>query len=339
MVTIKEIAKMAGVSRGTVDRVLNNRGAVNSETAEKINEIIKDMNYKPNKAGIALASQKKKYKIGVVLFSKQNPFFDQVMAGINDKAEELSTFGCTIITKRVAYNVETQLSAIHACELEDIQGLLISPYNDKKIRDAIIELEGKGISVITVNTDIDGSRRLAYVGSNYYECGEAAGALMGLISSGPINLGIITGSNNILCHTERIAGFKHILKKNYPNINIVASFENNDSDDKSFDGTLQMLKKHPALNALFFVAGGVYGGCRAVIESGRTNDLKIITFDMVPTTAEMLKRGIISATICQQPYWQGAYSLEMLFNYLTDSKTLFKQLNYAELSIKIKEIL
>ncbi len=79
MATIKDIADLAGVSRGTVDRVLNNRGAVNSQTAEKIMEIVRALDYRPNKAGTALAAQKKKYRIGVILFSEHNPFFDEVM--------------------------------------------------------------------------------------------------------------------------------------------------------------------------------------------------------------------------------------------------------------------
>lgn len=59
MATIKEIATLAGVSRGTVDRVLNHRGDVNPQTEKKILQIIRDLDYKPNKAGIVLAAQKK----------------------------------------------------------------------------------------------------------------------------------------------------------------------------------------------------------------------------------------------------------------------------------------
>ena len=66
MVTIKEIAQMAGVSRGTVDRVLNNRGRVSEENARRIREIARSLGYQPNKAGIALAAQKKKLKIILV---------------------------------------------------------------------------------------------------------------------------------------------------------------------------------------------------------------------------------------------------------------------------------
>ena len=81
MVTIKEIAQMAGVSRGTVDRVLNNRGRVSEENARRIREIARSLGYQPNKAGIALAAQKKKLKIGVILFGADNPFFQKVLDG------------------------------------------------------------------------------------------------------------------------------------------------------------------------------------------------------------------------------------------------------------------
>ncbi len=87
MTTIKDIADLAGVSRGTVDRVLNNRGAVNPKTAEKIMEIVQALNYRPNRAGLALAAQKKKYKIGVILFSEHNPFFDEVMTGCAEQIQ------------------------------------------------------------------------------------------------------------------------------------------------------------------------------------------------------------------------------------------------------------
>lgn len=70
----KQIAEMAGVSRGTVDRVLNNRGSVNANTAARVREIAEKLNYKPNKAGLMLAAQKKNLKIGVILFPDSNPF-------------------------------------------------------------------------------------------------------------------------------------------------------------------------------------------------------------------------------------------------------------------------
>ena len=82
MPTMQEIATLAGVSRGTVDRVLNNRGGVSEETKKKILEIAEMSNYEPNKAGIALAVQKRNLKIGVLLFQQSGLFFEDIKRGL-----------------------------------------------------------------------------------------------------------------------------------------------------------------------------------------------------------------------------------------------------------------
>lgn len=335
MTTIKDIADLAGVSRGTVDRVLNHRGAVSPQTADKIMEIVRALDYRPNKAGTALAAQKKKYKIGVILFSEHNPFFDEVMEGVCAKAAELKDYGITTLTRRVEFDAEAQLLAIEELMAEGIHGLMLAPYNHMRIREKIDELVKRQIPVVTVNTDIDGSRRMAYVGSNYFQGGCIAAGLLALMTEGEIALGIITGSSNVLCHTERVRGLCHTLSASYPRIHVVSVLENHDDEFESYTLTGKLLKEHPDINALFFSAAGVHGGCRAAEESGRR--LKIITFDEVPTTLEMLKKGVISATISQQPCRQGARSLDLLFEYLTSGDVPDKNSYFVEHSIKIRE--
>lgn len=337
MATIKEIAELAGVSRGTVDRVLNNRGSVNSETAQKIRAIVKQLDYKPNRAGIALAAQKNKYMIGIILFSRKNPFFDDVMQGFLDKAEELALYGCEISVKRVAYHPQAQLSAIRACLKEGVQGLILTPYNDDSIREELNKLIRSGIPVITVNSDAENVRRLAYVGSDYYNSGEAAGSLMKLMTSGPVKLGIINGDNNILCHTQRISGFVDKLSDD-ERFQVVCQGESFDDDKSAYELVCRMLKEYPELNAFYFTAAGVYGGCRAIAEFAPDRDIKVIAFDSVPSTVEMIRKNIITATICQEPYWQGSKSLDLMFSYLSDEEAEIKDSYYAELSVKIKEI-
>lgn len=337
MATIKEIAELAGVSRGTVDRVLNNRGSVNSETAQKIRAIVKQLDYKPNRAGIALAAQKNKYMIGIILFSRKNPFFDDVMQGFLDKAEELALYGCEISVKRVAYHPQAQLSAIRACLKEGVQGLILTPYNDDSIREELNKLIRSGIPVITVNSDAENVRRLAYVGSDYYNSGEAAGSLMKLMTSGPVKLGIINGDNNILCHTQRVSGFVDKLSDD-ERFQVVCQGESFDDDKSAYELVSRMLKEYPELNAFYFTAAGVYGGCRAIAEFAPDRDIKVIAFDSVPSTVEMIRKNIITATICQEPYWQGSKSLDLMFSYLSDEEAEIKDSYYAELSVKIKEI-
>ncbi len=337
MATMKEIADLAGVSRGTVDRVLNKRGAVNPKTQEKILEIARVLEYKPNRAGLALAAQKRKYRLGIVLFGTGNPFFDDVLSAFRKEAAELSEYNCTVLIRTTsAFGVDDQLHAIDELVKDGISGLAIAPQNDPAIAVKINELYDDGIPTVTFNTDICDSKRIAYVGSNYYQCGQTAAGLLHLMTQGTVNVGIISGNSKILCHTERISGFRSCLSQ-YPDFHTVAFIENNDDDFVSYEKTKEMLEQHPELNALFFAAGGTYGGCKAVVACGCDKQIKIITFDKIETTVEMLKLGVISATICQQPETQGSLPLKILFNYLTTGDKPAKELNYTQVEIRIKE--
>ena len=336
MATIKEIAELAGVSRGTVDRVLNNRGAVNPRTARKILEIAQALDYKPNKAGIVLAAQKKNLKIGVILFDTGNPFFDDVLEGVNRKSQELGGYNFSVLVTRVGFDLTAQLDAMDEMVSQGVSGIVLSPYNDPLISDKINELDGRGIPVITTNTDIENSSRLAYVGCNFYRSGETAAGLMHLIAGNEVYAGIVTGSSKVLCHTDRIAGFRDRIESHYPGIRIVGTIENSDDEFESYDRTLALLREHPEINALYFAAGGVYGGCRAVLAAGR-KDITIISCDKVSTTRDMVLQGVIAATICQQPLIQGTKPLDLLFSCLTTGEKPEKEYHYTTVDIRIRE--
>ena len=337
MATIKEIAALAGVSRGTVDRVLNHRGSVNPETAKRIEEIARELDYKPNVAGLVLAAQKKRLKLGVILFSPEYPFYQDVLTGVTEKAEELVGYNCSVLIKEISPSVEEQLSAIEELVHEEVNGIAMAPFNDDRIRQRINELYHRGIPVVTLNTDIENSARIAYVGSNYTKSGATAAGLLHLMTHGQVHVGIITGSSNILCHTERIVGFTQTLKPYSDSVHITEIIEVHDDEFESYEKTTRLLTEHPEINALFFTAGGVYGGCRSVRALGLQEKMRIVAYDMVPTTRDLMKKNIIAAVICQQPKVQGSKPLSILFTYLTTGQLPEKEHNYVAVDIRIKE--
>ena len=76
------------------------------------------------------------------------------------------------------------------------------------------------------------------------------------MTSGTVDLGIITGSSNVLCHTERIRGLRHVLEQTYPRIRIARILENHDDEFESYTLTRQLLEEYPHLDAVFFAAAG-----------------------------------------------------------------------------------
>lgn len=338
MATIKEIAALAGVSRGTVDRVLNNRGAVNPETQKRVQEIAAHLNYQPNKAGLILAAQKKNYKIGVLLFSDSTLFFHEIMAGIEGKLSELPGYNLSIVQAMVPFEETAQLRAIDRLVEKEINALIIAPYNSESISKRINELVANDIPVITVNTDID-SDRMAFVGCDFYHSGITAAGLLGRMTFGEVNLGIILGSNHILCHTDRARGLQDRINEAYPHISIVANAENHDDDIESYKVVTNMLNDNPELNCIYFMAGGVSGGCKAVEDylKEHPRKLQIFAYDNISTTVEYVKKGLITAIICQQQYNQGYQAFDILTKYLFENALPENDRIILDIDIRVSE--
>lgn len=338
MFTIKQIAEITNVSRGTIDRVLNNRGGVNPETEKKVRAAIEALNYFPNKAGKNLALRKKKLKFGFILFSPNNynPFFDSVESGIRKKSAELEEFGVSVDLQYTDFNdCDKQLELLDHFASEGYNGIAIVALNTPAISKKIKEISEKGIPVVTVNSDILNSGRLAYVGSNYYKSGETAANMMGLITNGAANVGVVSGSYSILCITERSAGFKEYLLAHYPAVQIVSIAVNNHYDEiENYLITKDMLEKHPEINALFLAAAGAAGSCKAIAECGR--DIKVVAYDYLPATKQYLEEGIIDAVIDQEPVYQGAKPLEILLEASTVGTSDIKEYYYTDAIIKIR---
>ena len=340
MSTIKQIAHLAGVSRGTVDRVLNNRGKVKPETAAKIRDIAEMTNYTPNRLGKTLAVKKRNLKFGYILFSSStsNPFFEDVVAGIESKREELAEYGVSIEVRFAAIdNPGLQVNLIDELLAWGADGFAITPINHPLVADKFKELAASGIPIVTTNSDLPGTGRIAYVGSDYYKSGSTAGGLMNLAVGGKADVGIIIGSEWVLCHSERVAGFSDYIAINAPHIKVVGTATNNDDDLESYVVTKNLLAEHPEIDALFLAAAGVNGACRAVLEKGLAGKLKIISYDTTPLTKKLVQDGVITATISQQPFTQGAKPLDILLEHVGMDIPPVTEFFYTKIEIKIKE--
>ena len=340
MPTINEIAELAGVSRGTVDRVLNHRGSVRPDKEKKVREIIKALNYTPNLAGKTLAIRKKQLKFGYILFSStsSNPFFLDVVDGIESRAAELSEYGISVdIRYAIIGDPSLQVKLIDELVDSKIDGLVITPINHPLVLSRIKELSSSGFPVITANSDLPGSGRLAYVGSDYFKSGETAAGILNMICSGSAKVGVVMGSPLVLCHSERVAGFTRRISEAYTGIKIVATEINDDDDIKSFVVTTRLLETHPEIDALYLVAAGVIGACRAVTEMGLEGKLKLVSYDATIASTELIRSGAIAASITQEPFIQGAKPLDILFDYVGFGLKPEEEFFYTTLGIKIKE--
>lgn len=310
-VTIKQISEACGVSRGTVDRVLNGRGRVSPETAAKVHRTAKQLGYTPNLAGRALAARKKSYVIGVLLTAEGNPFFTEVLAGIQAAEKELAEYGVRVLLRSIkGYQPQLQLAAMKHMAGQ-VHAMILNPVDLPEVAEEINCLCKDGIPVVTINTDIEGTSRICYVGVDYEASGRIACGVTGLLLPAGGKIGIFSGSPQVLGHRQRVQGFCNAAAR-YPALQIQGTAYTQDDDEIGYQQARIWCENNPDAKGVFIAAAGTAGVCRAVAGRG----LVVVCVDAVPTTLSMLRSGEIKAAISQQPFVQGYQAVKAAFSYL-----------------------
>ena len=333
---MKKIAELCGVSRGTVDRALNGRGRVNPQTEEAILNMAKQLGYEPNPAGKALAARKHKPLVSVILSSEGNAFFDEVLRGMKDAAQEYEIYGLEVEYHTMkGYNVDKQIEILEQVK-KSSSAIIVNPIDNPRIAELLNTFVDENLFIVTVNNDIKNCKRQCFVGSDYFNGGLTACALLEAFLGKSAKIGVITGNNQILGHRSRLDGFKKRMEQ-LPNFEIVEIVENDDDEITSYKVTQQLLKNYPQIDGLFLVAGGVYGASRVVSELPEEHRPIVIAFDSDPTTVEMMQRGIVKAILYQHPYRQGHRAIDLAFEYLVNGKSPKKAEHIFKNEIRLLE--
>ena len=335
MVTIKQIADLCGVSRGTVDRVLNHRGNVRPDKRDMILEMAKKLNYTPDPAGRALVSRQNSPTLGIVLPAEGLSFFDDIIDAIRKEEKKYALFGMKTIWRTTkGYDANAQAAVLEELAPK-VNALIINPISAPQIREKINGFVERGIFVVTINNDIRQTRRHCYVGSDYRNGGETAAALLRMLHPSGGEIGVVLGSFQMFGHQERLEGFRSVMEKD-DRFRIVAVAEDNDDDICGYEGTSAMLKEHGRIQSMFFASsGGTYGACRAILSLRKEKDLTVVAFDTVPGIVEMMQKGVIDATIYQHPRRQGQIAMQLVYDCLVSGIRSGKELHIIKNDIRI----
>ena len=341
MVTIHDIARQAGVSIGTVDRVLHERGRVSAGTRKKVLEIVERTGYQPNHVAQGLAANKKKLKLCfVVPDSAESPFFTDIKKAAQAKAAQLGgQYGVSVRFCYLRGTAQTEAALEEELRpLAEADGIAAAGLAVPALRRRLAEAARRGVPIVFFNCSLPDIAHLAFVGCDYVESGRLAAGLAALCGTEAARVCAFSrGLSGVESYDLRMEGFRQELRERYPAMRLVGEREISSLPRENARAVAQMLRETPDVNVAYIVNPMAYEICEAIAAADPQRRIRIITNDLVGGQIDMVRRGVISATICQEPEKQGARPLDILFKYLAYG-TKPEQVNcYTGLSIHIAQ--
>ncbi|MCF7885325.1 MAG: substrate-binding domain-containing protein [Candidatus Marinimicrobia bacterium] len=317
-ITIKEIAKKANVSIGTVDRVIHNRGKVSEEKEKLIRKIMKEENYKPNIFARNLKLSKT-FVFGALLpkLSQDSYYWELPEKGIKKAAEELANRNVKIKFYHFdKSSIEDFRRVCNEVQCSELDGILMAPVLFKETKNFLDSIDND-IPYVFFDSTLPEANNLTYIGQNSYDSGFTAGRLMRLLlRDKESDIAIIKILPEDYHIEERTNGFISYLQP-FGNFNFnVYGVNEGEIVGKYAKVMEQVLKENDNLNGIFVPNANTHYIAEYIKNNTNKKDIRIIGYDLLPENKKYLKARVIDFIIDQSPKEQGLQGVMSLYKYL-----------------------
>lgn len=249
-------------------------------------------------------------------------FYDQLWGGVLDEARRVAQLGIKFVNRPVQVLGEHDTEAFKELAQSGVQGIILTAGNPKGLKPLVDEAEEKGIRVVCVSTDAPESRRSSIVCVEPRLNGCLAGELMGKFLPPGSNVAVVAGMLNTEDHRKKTDGFSEAFPQHCAGGKIFTVIEGHEDEDESFQKTFELLRRVPTLAGLYVNTVNCLPVCRALGAHSLAGKVKLITTDLFAEMAPYFNKGIITASIYQQPHRQGQLAVRLMADHLTNKVPL-----------------
>lgn len=321
--TIKDIAKLAGVSKGTVDRVLHKRGKVSEKALKKVEQVLEEIEYRPNPIARNLKNNKT-YRICVLIpDTSDDPYWAPGHQGIIEAAREYGPFG--VLVEECIYHAYSKSSFVDEAEKavkSRPDAILIAPLFQEESRKILEKCKKLGILVVLFNNYIGEFKGEIFIGQDLMQTGRVAASLIHKIVCSNALVGVI--HVDMEPHMQlKEKGFSNYFDAVSDEITIVAQAFETECEDEFRKQVKQFINENPNLEALFITNSKAY----KVLEVLNGKDLNIVVlgYDLLEKNIHYLKKDKIDFLIHQKPKQQAYLSIEYLAEHFLFGKKIPKK--------------
>ncbi len=331
--TITDIANRAEVSTATVDRVLNGRTGVSAANRQRVNMAAKALGYLPSEDKVTLPSRPAHLEFFIP--SGRSEFMHNLADTIRDFASKLPLVATCTIHSVDGLSPEALVKALEKTSLHT-SGVGLITVDHPITRNAIRQLSEAGVRIITIASDVLSTPRSAYVGVDNRVAGRTAGLVMGRMARTTIgSVGLFLGSRAYHGHEERENGFRAIITKQFPGLQLLSAIETDEDNTQSYNASSRLLSSRSDVVGIYCVGAGRSGIARAVAELGSPRPF-VIFHDLTNATRRFLAEDVIDVVIDQNARLTGEQAVIQLLGSIA-STAPFLTMKYIEPRIILRE--
>ena len=317
--TISDIAKTLGISTGTVHRALHDRSRVSAVTKARVLQMAKELEYRPNLAARYLSSGRR-LRISVNLLQGISPFFQEVVAGIEEEAKSMGGENVDVQYRTYPRVGEGEQEAFAAALDANADGIITWSGEPDKVRTLMRRAARNNIPVVCVSTDAPNSGRLALVSVDTFASGAIAADLMGLALRGIGEVAITIAEASTMEHAEKLRSFENTLHSLYPGVKLLSPIEDRNIEALAYEKCSKLFSEHPDLGGIYITTDASIPVVRAARDLGLVNKMTIVATDLFPELINEIRAGAVNATIFQRPKSQGRLAFKVVYEFLSYGK-------------------
>ena len=296
--TIEDIAREAGVSVATVDRVLNGRSRVREETARKVSEAAHRIGYHArNLIDQRLRADLPEVRLGFVLQKEKQHFYQAFRRHIEAELAAVTAFRPQPVIEFSISQSPSEVSALlrSMADRVDVVGALA--VNHTAITDAVVDLRAAGVPTVALLSDFAQGERLSYLGTNNLKVGRIAAWMLATSARKYGKIALFVGGHRWHGHELRETGFRSYFREYNPQFELLDTLVNLETRQLTYEATLDLLSRHPDVTGIYLAGGGMEGAIQALREEREPGQVSLVVNELTPDTRAALADRYVTMVI------------------------------------------
>lgn len=296
--TIRDLAREAGVSVATVNRILSGASNVRQPTRERVQEAAQRIGfYGLGAIQARVAAARPRFRFGVILLQPHRPFYQQTARALRDAAAAVTS---AEIDLRIEFleDLSPQNTAERALKLaESCQAICLTAAVHPFVTQAIEQIQARGVHVFALISQLSATGQVHYIGLDNWKVGRTAAWAIGHICRRPGKIGILMGSHRYRSQEMNESGFRSYFREYAPDFTLLEPLSTFESSAVGQEMAEKLIREHPDLAALYVSGGGISGVIAALRAAGGPRDLVVVAYENMDITRAALLDGILTLVI------------------------------------------